>query len=458
MTRQLTDFSFKAENELLERFEEFEKCSHYQTAESTNTLQAILDDVLKNCPEIEQCNNGDTDPLRGQFAEVEERLSGWLQLVSSDSTEPVSDEILLDKASRLAAQLGIRHFCPTSDWLNAWKQKNNIFKTVVEHEENKQDADLPDAENWLKNFLENELSKHDANNIYALNETGLNYYRTHPCTSFNGKENTARTIIKREFYTVLFACNMTGTDKKRPLVISNESNTRRSRGAKNSPPANCSASVSERYTTFLTEWDTQIKPKKILLILSNYVGVDPKVNLEHIELKILPNFSSIVHPFSRGFLRNVKDRYRKVIQNQFSNAVGSGNSPANHTVQEIPLSVVENVLADVWNNFPSKHILNRFQTAGFIKTQLEVDNADIQVDLERRISTARELPAFTDDDSVVDNNSNDDVTAPSIDETRIILDKLKQAVLCYGDADSYKFFFQLQVCTYMYIVHETLIK
>ena len=145
----------------------------------------------------------------------------------------MSGPILAKKAKDLAKHLNYDDFNPSVGWLARWKQRNNIaFKRM--HGE-KKDADTGAAEHWIENTLPSLLESYDSENVYNADETGL-YYRALPDGTLTFKSDTSGGSKKsKDRVTVLVACNMTGSDKRRLLVIGKSRDPRCFRGKKGLP-------------------------------------------------------------------------------------------------------------------------------------------------------------------------------------------------------------------------------
>lgn len=142
----------------------------------------------------------------------------------------------------MAKELGIHDFKPTNGWLARWKGRNNVvFKKL--HGE-KKDADVPAADNFRQNVLPDILKKYKEDDIYNADETGI-YYRALPDgTLVNKTEGVAGSKKCKDRITALVACNMSGTDKRRLLVIGKSREPRCLRGKKSLPVLYESNSIS----------------------------------------------------------------------------------------------------------------------------------------------------------------------------------------------------------------------
>ncbi|KAI8516537.1 Pyruvate decarboxylase 2 [Branchiostoma belcheri] len=136
--------------------------------------------------------------------------------------------------------------------------------------------------------------------------------------------------------SVLFACNMTGTDKLTPLVTGSSKNPRCFRGQRVPLPwyANKKAWVTgEIFREWMRKVDREMG-KKICLLLDNYTAHPHDVNLQNIRLIFLPaNTTSIRQPLDQGIIRNFKALYRSQLMQRILNDLDNGTSTAHSRKQ-----------------------------------------------------------------------------------------------------------------------------
>ncbi|VVC37159.1 DDE superfamily endonuclease domain,Homeobox domain-like,HTH CenpB-type DNA-binding domain [Cinara cedri] len=152
----------------------------------------------------------------GKDSDVDEALTQWFTLATSRGVQ-VSGPILKAKSEDLARKVGNDEFKATEGWLSRWKVKHDIkFKRA--HGE-KASANSDGADEWKLTKLPQILAKISLEDIYNADETGL-YYRATPDGSLCFKhELIAGSKKAMERITVLCCVNVSGTDKKKLLVI-----------------------------------------------------------------------------------------------------------------------------------------------------------------------------------------------------------------------------------------------
>jgi hypothetical protein len=121
------------------------------------------------------------------------------------------------KLEKLAKRLGHNDFKATDGWLCRWKCRFGIkFKKAHGKKGN---ADAVNAEQWESTKLPNLLQKFSTDNVYSTDETGLFYCVTSD-SSLSYKHTTVSGSKKAvDIVTVLCCSNMSGTDKRKLLVI-----------------------------------------------------------------------------------------------------------------------------------------------------------------------------------------------------------------------------------------------
>jgi len=173
MSSKRKDLTIKEKKDLPFRYDKLEKCFQREAALALKIPQLTLNKILKNRKEIVEYGKQNL-PLfckrkrNGQNVDVEESLLRWFQQARNLNV-PVSNSILEKKAIKLALQLGVDNFRPTIGWMTRWKTDST-------------------------------------------------------CDFKGSTVNGCKKQMKR--LTILLACNMTGTDKKRPLIIGNSKNPR----------------------------------------------------------------------------------------------------------------------------------------------------------------------------------------------------------------------------------------
>ncbi|XP_035688734.1 tigger transposable element-derived protein 3-like [Branchiostoma floridae] len=146
----------------------------------------------------------------GKSGDVEEAL--WRWFVNARWKDcPLNGPILMEKAKQLAAGLGVHDFEPTEGWLGRWKKRHNV-KFFRAHGE-KKDADTQSAEDWVRDVLPTILEEYDSEDVYNCDETGLLYRALPRGTLAQKTEKVSGGKKAMDRISVMFCCNMTGTDK-----------------------------------------------------------------------------------------------------------------------------------------------------------------------------------------------------------------------------------------------------
>ena len=195
--------------------------SQTEIAKKLGCSQGQVSNISKKRDEIraEFEKNANPDRKRqrsGKASDVEGALSQWF-IDARARDIPLSGPILTEKAADLAKTLGKTDFNPTSGWLSRWKGRNNISYKKLQGE--KKDADLKSAANWIDNVLPGLLNQYDPADVYNADETGL-YFRALPENTLTFKtDDSGGSKKSKERVTALVACNMTGSDKQKLLIV-----------------------------------------------------------------------------------------------------------------------------------------------------------------------------------------------------------------------------------------------
>ena len=152
---------------------------------------------------------------RAEFPDVEKCLLKWFK-EARDRSIPLSGHMLQKKALQFAQSLGRKDFQASTDWIWNFKKRYDIVGKSICGESSSIDEDV--CMKWTDE-LPTLISSFKPEEIYNADETGLFYkclpnktmeFRNKPC--HGGKAS-------KERLTVLLTSNMTGSDKRVPLVI-----------------------------------------------------------------------------------------------------------------------------------------------------------------------------------------------------------------------------------------------
>ncbi|XP_060879159.1 tigger transposable element-derived protein 4-like [Metopolophium dirhodum] len=249
----------------------------------------------------------------GKDPEVYEALSEWFSLITSRGVR-VSAPMLKCKAEELSRKIGNNQFIATDGWLSRWKNRHEIkFKRV--HGEKDESA----SNDWKVDRLKINLNDFSPDNIFNADETGL-YYRAKPDGSLCFKKDVLSGSKKAmDWITVLLCVNMTGSDKRKLLVVGKSLKPRCFKNMSiNKMPVHYHANknawmTSTIFSNWLYEWDKklQAKSRSILLLIDNCAAHPKNVQLKNITLEFLPpNTTSLIQPLDMGIIKNLKVRYR----------------------------------------------------------------------------------------------------------------------------------------------------
>nr|XP_054928928.1 tigger transposable element-derived protein 6-like [Dermacentor andersoni] len=172
-TKKRTSLTFAAKLEVIQRVENGEKKS--SIAEAFNIPRSTLSTLLKNKSDIkakaeQNQHTGAWWVRKAAFEDVEKALYKWFIDVRAQNTL-LSGPMLQQKAKNFVFILGAKNFTASSRWLQCFKARFNIVgKTVAGESE---DANEDEIKKWLEQEWPQILAKHEPNQIFNADETGL---------------------------------------------------------------------------------------------------------------------------------------------------------------------------------------------------------------------------------------------------------------------------------------------
>ncbi|XP_055644775.1 tigger transposable element-derived protein 4-like [Toxorhynchites rutilus septentrionalis] len=173
----------------------------------------------------------------------------------------------------------------------------------------------------------------------------------------------------------MVAANMSGTEKKKLLVIGKSQQPRCFSSVKSLPVdyANNRRTwmTSELFEKWLRDWDRWdlVKKKKNILLLVDNCPAHPKVtDLRSITLAFLPsNTTSVLQLMDQGTIRSLKSNFRKNLVLEMINCLDGNESSTKITVLDAIL-----MCNDAWHKMSQSTIHNCFKHAGFIENHDEL--------------------------------------------------------------------------------------
>ncbi|XP_054087769.1 tigger transposable element-derived protein 4-like [Zeugodacus cucurbitae] len=193
-------------------------------------------------------------------------------------------------------------------------------------------------------------------------------------------ENCSGGKLSKDRITVMVAANMSGTEKKKLLIIGKSQKPRCFRSVKSLPVdyANNRKAwmTSELFEKWLRDWDRDlVKKKKTILLLVDNCPAHPNVtDLKSITLAFLPpNTTSVLQPMDQGIKRSLKTNFRKNLVLKMISCLD-----ANENNSSTKITVLDEILTvnDAWNKMSQSTIRNCFKHAGFIESH---DGLPIQI-------------------------------------------------------------------------------
>ena len=279
----------------------------------------------------------------------------------------ISGLILKAKAEEFAEKLGRSDFIATEGWLSRWKGR---YQTKCKHAHGeKVSADFGGAEVWKSTKLLELLSEYNPCDIYNADETAL-YYRATPYNSLCYRyEQLSGSKKAMDCVTVLLCVNMSGSDKKKLLIIGKSKIPRCFKGINMETlpviywaNSNTAWMRSVIFQQWITDWDVALirGNRKILLLVDN-CPAHPKIHPA--------NTTSLIQSLDQGVIKNLKTFYRKELVQIIISAVDDNLVDGSVTAIDISskISLLDAIyfLARSWRLVKHETITNCFHKSGF---------------------------------------------------------------------------------------------
>ena len=221
--------------------------------------------------------------------------------------------------------------------------------------------DCPDYDEFRRDVLDPLLKQYRPNDIYNADETSF-FFRLLASRTYAFEEESVRGskhITAKDRMSLLLCTNMTGTDKRKPLII----------GKSHRPTALKRRSITikqlgiEYYSNqngwmtspifqcWLKGWNEEcIKQKReILLLIDNAPSHIVDDSYSNIKVQFLPpNTTSQIQPLDQGVIRVTKCHYRKMICEMYLDGI-ENKIQAKQIMRNIDFVIACQTLVKAWN-------------------------------------------------------------------------------------------------------------
>lgn len=333
--------------------------------------------------------------------ELDKGLLKWFTQKRYENV-PLSGSVLQEKASEMGSKIKKTEFKCSRSWIERFKKRHNISSGKIVGESAGVDSNV--VNDWLNNVWPTIRDKYEYKDIFNADETGLFYKMTPNTTLKFVGETCAGGKLSKSRITVLVVANMSGTEKRKLLVIGKSVNPRcfKNKVLPVKYKANSKAwMTSEIFKTELREWDEKLKveKRKILLLIDN-CPAHPDVELEQIKLIFMPpNTSSKLQPMDQGVIHSLKCHYRKILLMKMLDAIDK-----NKTFSVDLLDAIH-FIHMAWEKVSRETIANCFKHGGFLRKEGEYDSDD-DLPLNQWLQKHAQEPKY-DHDYELDNNMHD---------------------------------------------------
>lgn len=412
-----------------------------------------------------------------EFPTVDSALLEWFNKQRSRNL-PLSGPILIEKAKEIASLQTQHSFLASEGWFNNWKKRHSIVFKKAAGEESAVDDNV--VSDWIESTWPDISRPFAPNDIFNADETGL-FYRCLPDKTMEFKKKACHGgKSSKERLTLLLGANADGSEKLKPLLIGKSAKPRCFKGIRDvkSLPVqyenNSSAWMTgEIFSRWLKDLDRKMKllNRKILLVLDNCTAhTSANLNLGNVAICFLPpNVTSKLQPMDRGIINATKIKYRTQLLKKIIARIDHGQSPS--------IDVLEAIygISTAWNSVSQSTIANCFRNSGLLNqdtVEVITEEADLEIsvhDIQRRFhmedfrfedyvsvddnlevcleptieeiaishasQTSPESDEDTDDDTILDSNSDEQTGVINTSAAISNILALKKFVSCHGGSN-----------------------
>lgn len=287
----------------------------------------------------------------------------------------ITGEMLKLKAEKLG-KLQNTNFTCSRGWIDRFKKRYNIVAGKIHGEA--ASVSKQTVSSWIKDIWPNLRRGYEDVDIFNADETGL-FYRVTPDKTLKYQgEKCVGGKHSKERITVLVCANMTGSEKRKLLVVGHSRTPRCFKNC-NQLPVSYASNKSAWMTSVLFEnelrqWDKELKNKNrnFLLMVDNCPAHPHIENLKFIKLVFLPPCTTaILQPMDQGVIYCLKSHYKRILLTRLFNCL---ENKENLNISLLDAIVMINT---AWTRVTSKTIENCFRHAGFLHNALFDEDDDL---------------------------------------------------------------------------------
>lgn len=219
---------------------------------------------------------------------------------------------------------------------------------------------MEDAQQVGENVLKDALKNLALNDIYNLQETVL-FYNLGPRASMS-EEEIDKMKNKENCITVALICNASGSDLRKPIVISQEKNIKLSEHIDffNNGTARMESSIFQNVVSAL-DADLRSQGQRCLLLCNSQPShLKSGLNLTNLELHFLQSDISSVQSVNAGITQAFKAKYRQILLKYYLSCVQDGKP------QLVDLHTALQFVVQAWKEITSSMITNYWKKTGML--------------------------------------------------------------------------------------------
>lgn len=326
-TKKYRCLSFEEKGMVVAAVEDGEKKKN--VADRFGIPPLTLSTILKNKDKLPvgEHSRGKMRSRRVECPELEKSVLQWFQQCRQENI-PISGPFIKEKAKKFAVSFGIEDFKASDGWLHKFKKRHGIGQQKMSGESAAVDDEI--CEEW-KERLRELLEDYAPRNIFNADESGL-FYKCLPDRTLTFKGETCHGgKHSKERITILFATNMDGSEKLKPLVIGKSKKPRCFKGVTSFPLTYCANTKVWMTAVLFRQWlqaldkDMKKQKRKIILFIDNCTAHNDVPTLKNVKLEFLPpNTTSKLQPLDQGIIKVFKGYYRTEIVRKLLECIDEG--------------------------------------------------------------------------------------------------------------------------------------
>jgi len=266
-----------------------------------------------------------TRTRRSKFEEIDASLKTWFDGIESMGGEelPMTMAVLETRAREIATDLGVEGFVGSPGFIQRWASRHRLKSVKLWGQAGSAAEAVRKGERRMAE-IRSDLADYDPENIYNMDETGLQYRclpsRTYIAAGRRRRVRGSKAMKAKDRVTLVLACNATGSHKIPVAIIGCAAVPQCFKPPREGCPlpyfsqqsAWMDGTVYEKWFKTVFVPNVRSRTRSPVILVVDNCGAHTKIECDGVTICPLPpNVTSVHQPLDAGIIACLKRRYKR---------------------------------------------------------------------------------------------------------------------------------------------------